>query len=655
MVTLTADTTVTATFVTNNYTVDVSRGGAGSGTITGPGINCGADCSETYPHGTMLTLTATAAAGSTFVRWTGIPGCSGSPVCTTTVTGPIAATALFDQITHVLTVMKTGGGGGTVQASDGSINCGAVCSASYTEGSTVTLSATPVTGSSIFTGWTDPTCAPFGTGDCVVPMNAAYTAVADFVPLRTVTIVVAGASGVHQVDVFQDASFLGTCGVGTCAYTVPNNATVLVRRDLASAPVYWPFQNWGGACMGVPPDMDCTRTITANTTINATYRVANLAFVTGAMFGGRFGATAASARTAANQACNDEAMMAGLPGVGSYVAWLTNSTSSALSGLGTSTIWVRPDGALFSNNGVADRISTGAIVHPLAIDATGADLRSFGTVFATPAELRVWTGTNVDGALGTGGDATSNCANWTSNAIGTFGTTGSLERTVGGWTAHEQNVPCSEAAHLYCFSTGLTLATTTPISPVPPRSASGDTRAVIFLAPPLDGGRTVANMDAACQSAAVASGLPTGTYVAFVGTPGNPAINRIGAGFVGPWFRPDGFAVGDYATISGSRALGATPSLTAASARLGHMPSWRPTVSEHELWTGMPMAGGATGSPGMTQSCNGWTSTGGSGQPFGDPSSSLPTTGMGWQSDVGSMFVSGECAQMHAYYCIRSM
>jgi len=77
-----------------------------------------------------------------------------------------------------LTVTKAGSGGGTVSSDKGNINCGAVCSDSYTGGTKITLTATP-DGSSQFTGWLGP-CT--GTGACQVKIGAPTTAVATFAP-----------------------------------------------------------------------------------------------------------------------------------------------------------------------------------------------------------------------------------------------------------------------------------------------------------------------------------------------------------------------------------------------------------------------------------------------------------------------------------------
>ena len=65
--------------------IDISVGAApvtlttsinsGSGTISGPGINCPGDCSEAYPSGTPVQLTATAGLGYDFDSWSG--ACAG--------------------------------------------------------------------------------------------------------------------------------------------------------------------------------------------------------------------------------------------------------------------------------------------------------------------------------------------------------------------------------------------------------------------------------------------------------------------------------------------------------------------------------------------------------------------------------------------------
>src|SRR3989442_10180284 len=72
VVTMNAATTVAATFdLPQTFTLTVNKPGAGSGTVTSnpAGISCGATCSAPYNSGTVVTLTAAAAGGSTFTGW----------------------------------------------------------------------------------------------------------------------------------------------------------------------------------------------------------------------------------------------------------------------------------------------------------------------------------------------------------------------------------------------------------------------------------------------------------------------------------------------------------------------------------------------------------------------------------------------------------
>ncbi|MEX0972951.1 MAG: hypothetical protein WDZ46_06800 [Solirubrobacterales bacterium] len=95
-VTIGSETEVAATFdLTHQLTV--SKGGSGSGTVTGTGIDCGVDCAEVYSEGTEVTLTATAAAGSTFAGWSG-GGCSGTGSCVMTIGADTGVTATFDAV-----------------------------------------------------------------------------------------------------------------------------------------------------------------------------------------------------------------------------------------------------------------------------------------------------------------------------------------------------------------------------------------------------------------------------------------------------------------------------------------------------------------------------------------------------------------------------
>ena len=75
-------------------TLTVQRAGSGTGSVSGPGITCGSDCTETYPAGTSVTLTATPGSPSTFTGWSG-GGCGAANPCTTSITSSVAITATF--------------------------------------------------------------------------------------------------------------------------------------------------------------------------------------------------------------------------------------------------------------------------------------------------------------------------------------------------------------------------------------------------------------------------------------------------------------------------------------------------------------------------------------------------------------------------------
>jgi hypothetical protein len=80
------------------HLLSVSKTGSGNGTVTSnpAGITCGADCSQSYTAGTVVTLAATPAAGSSFSGWSG--ACSGMSSCSVTMSESRSVTAAFDLV-----------------------------------------------------------------------------------------------------------------------------------------------------------------------------------------------------------------------------------------------------------------------------------------------------------------------------------------------------------------------------------------------------------------------------------------------------------------------------------------------------------------------------------------------------------------------------
>jgi len=150
-----------------------------SGTVTSepPGISCGSDCSESYPSGTDVTLTASSAAGSVFSGWSG--ACFGTdPTCELTMSQNRSVTATFhpEGLTHTLSVSTIGTGNGTVTSSPPGIDCGVDCNEPFLDGTPVELFATADNGST-FVGWSG-SCS--GSGACTLSMSADRSVTASF-------------------------------------------------------------------------------------------------------------------------------------------------------------------------------------------------------------------------------------------------------------------------------------------------------------------------------------------------------------------------------------------------------------------------------------------------------------------------------------------
>jgi hypothetical protein len=76
------------------YALNVSRSGQGRVMSQPGGINCGSDCSESYPSGTRITLSADPSDGWKFTGWSG-SGCSGTAACTVTLSAARSVSANF--------------------------------------------------------------------------------------------------------------------------------------------------------------------------------------------------------------------------------------------------------------------------------------------------------------------------------------------------------------------------------------------------------------------------------------------------------------------------------------------------------------------------------------------------------------------------------
>jgi hypothetical protein len=161
-------------------TLSVSLAGTGKGSVSGSGISCPNTCANNYAGGTVVTLTALPSAGSTFTGWSG-GGCTGTGTCVVTMSSDQSVTATFTASApppqQTLTVSLAGTGSGAVHSSSTVISCPGTCSGGFAQGTVVTLTATPASGST-FTGWSGGGCS--GTGTCMVTMGANQGVTASF-------------------------------------------------------------------------------------------------------------------------------------------------------------------------------------------------------------------------------------------------------------------------------------------------------------------------------------------------------------------------------------------------------------------------------------------------------------------------------------------
>ena len=104
------------------HDLTVEKAGDGVGTVTSPaGIDCGVACSGSYAAGTVVTLTATPATGSSFAGWRG--DCFGTGNCTLTMSAARSVSAEFapDPDPSPPSTATTAGASSTTSGTDDSV------------------------------------------------------------------------------------------------------------------------------------------------------------------------------------------------------------------------------------------------------------------------------------------------------------------------------------------------------------------------------------------------------------------------------------------------------------------------------------------------------------------------------------------------------
>jgi PKD repeat protein len=222
----------------SHYWLTVSKHGTGSGTVTSSpaGISCGDSCEASFDADTLVTLTATPDASSTFSGWSG--PCSGTGSCQVTMDQARSVTATFAAKAFTLTVGKDGTGSGTVSSSPAGISCGDSCQASFDAGTLVTLTATP-DASSTFSGWSDP-CSS-GPGSCQVTMDQARSMLAIF-DAKPFTLSVS-KDGTGSGTVSSSPAGISCGDSCEASFDADTLVTLTATPDASST-----FSGWSGPC-----------------------------------------------------------------------------------------------------------------------------------------------------------------------------------------------------------------------------------------------------------------------------------------------------------------------------------------------------------------------------------------------------------------------
>ncbi|HWJ42544.1 MAG TPA: hypothetical protein VNR67_03840 [Solirubrobacterales bacterium] len=164
--------------------LSVARTGAGEGGVASspPGLGCGGACVAEFDQDSNVTLRAVPERGTRLVGWT---GCGSNPTpnsCQVTMVTAKSVTAEFGPAPQTtLAVTVEGSGGGTLVSEPTGIACGGTCEDEFDQGSTVTISARPASGSRI-AGWSGCDAQP-GVATCAVTMTADRTVAAEFEPV----------------------------------------------------------------------------------------------------------------------------------------------------------------------------------------------------------------------------------------------------------------------------------------------------------------------------------------------------------------------------------------------------------------------------------------------------------------------------------------
>ncbi len=254
-VTMDADKFVTADFSQTCYALTINSNPLAGGSVNAnPAPNCASDSTK-YGSGTVVTLTASPAAGYAFGNWSGDASGAANPT-TVTMSADRSVTANFTTACYTLTTTANPLTGGAISA-DPSPNC-AADPAKYTAGTTVTLTATPNAGYG-FTSWSGDASGTLA--QTTVSMSADKSVTANFTAACYTLTKSANPAAGGSVG----ASPAPNCAADPAKYTAGTTVTLTATSSAGYA-----FGNWSGDASGTANPttvtMSADKSVTANFT-----------------------------------------------------------------------------------------------------------------------------------------------------------------------------------------------------------------------------------------------------------------------------------------------------------------------------------------------------------------------------------------------------
>jgi hypothetical protein len=325
-----------------------------------------------------------------------------------------------------------------------------------------------------------------------------------------------------QITVTGRGAAAGSFGVCT------SQCTVMVTGDVAVSA--YPADAWSQSATASCASTPCTVPAdVGQVDIKFTQApiTANLAFVSSTPVSQTSGAGALDSHC--------QTLAAAVPLSGTFVAFVSTTTTNARARLNGSRGWVRVDGVPILDQNT----DTGSQALPRAIV-----LDEKGVLHPTNGASLVATGSNEDGTVDTG----NNCGNYSTTTMqmsGGYSYSGA-NWMLGGWVA-----ACTTTAYVYCFQTGKNVAVQVAPGTFPVGRRVFVTRGTLPI-----GSAGAGAADPLCQTEATAAGL-TGTYRAVIATTTQSAADRVGP-LTGPWRRTDDVLVtlGDLDTLPWDTTVG---------------------------------------------------------------------------------------------------